>query len=557
MISFSIFSVIKIKIQSGDLHQYFDKRIDFISDIFINTTRIHVWNLDYTELERNIRTSLKMEENLKAIFIKLGSTDSSFIAGEKEDKENIKIFQGNSHKKKYLQKFERASIKKLEQDIYYYNENIGAVHFFFDKKYIEREIKKEISSLVIQFISLAVVLFIGVYFAIQRIIIKPLYIFKEISDLITKKVTGIQKDISKDKDSIYSEKLMVPESIYYNEKLSEEKDEFGQLYNSFVTLIETINIQLNIIIDYSKGLESKVRQRTAELKKAQSKMLEQAHKAGMAELASSTLHNIGNAVNSLMNNIENLNKNNSNIRTMKKSYDKILKLIDENKNELEEFFNSDPTGKRVISIFKMTNDEMQKNIEKNHSYAKKNLSILNHVIEIINVQNSYAQGVKAIKEKININKLITDSLEILSESLKKRKIKIKKDLSFDKSIHINKNNLMQVIVNMIKNSIESIDAKQSQMKGKSDDMIKIVTKKMFNYFVIKIKDSGVGFQNNIKNELFSFKFSTKTRGTGFGLHFSANFIKNNKGNILAFSKGENTGATFIIILPLKGGKNEI
>ena len=268
LISFSIFSVIKIKIQSGDLHQYFDKRIDFISDIFINTTRIHVWNLDYTELERNIRTSLKMEENLKAIFIKLGSTDSSFIAGEKEDKENIKIFQGNSHKKKYLQKFERASIKKLEQDIYYYNENIGAVHFFFDKKYIEREIKKEISSLVIQFISLAVVLFIGVYFAIQRIIIKPLYIFKEISDLITKKVTGIQKDISKDKDSIYSEKLMVPESIYYNEKLSEEKDEFGQLYNSFVTLIETINIQLNIIIDYSKGLESKVRQRTEELKKA-------------------------------------------------------------------------------------------------------------------------------------------------------------------------------------------------------------------------------------------------------------------------------------------------
>ena len=75
--------------------------------------------------------------------------------------------------------------------------------------------------------------------------------------------------------------------------------------------------------------------------------------------------------------------------------------------------------------------------------------------------------------------------------------------------------------------------------------------------MIRVKDNGCGFEQRDKNKLFTFSYSSKTRGSGFGLHSCANYIIANKGSIDALSDGPGKGAEFIVRLPIVEQKTRI
>ncbi len=69
-----------------------------------------------------------------------------------------------------------------------------------------------------------------------------------------------------------------------------------------------------------------------------------------------------------------------------------------------------------------------------------------------------------------------------------------------------------------------------------------------------ISDTGIGVINAIQDKIFRFNFSTKTRGTGFGLHDAANYINAQNGIIELLSQGKDKGALVIIELPVSKGE---
>jgi len=68
-----------------------------------------------------------------------------------------------------------------------------------------------------------------------------------------------------------------------------------------------------------------------------------------------------------------------------------------------------------------------------------------------------------------------------------------------------------------------------------------------------VEDNGAGIAPEQKDNLFRFGYSTKLRGTGFGLHATALFVQDLGGSITLDSDGPNLGATLIMELPCNFG----
>lgn len=111
-------------------------------------------------------------------------------------------------------------------------------------------------------------------------------------------------------------------------------------------------------------------------------------------------------------------------------------------------------------------------------------------------------------------------------------------------IHGDVNSLVQVINNMISNSIQAYG-------GKTEQNIDLTVEKDDNHLIISVRDYGSGMPKNVKDKLFKEMVTTKGKnGTGLGLYMSYSTIRAHfNGNIIVKSE-EGKGTTFSIILPL-------
>ena len=107
------------------------------------------------------------------------------------------------------------------------------------------------------------------------------------------------------------------------------------------------------------------------------------------------------------------------------------------------------------------------------------------------------------------------------------------------------NSLVQVINNMISNSIQSYN-------GKPEQNIDLIVERNGNDLIISVKDYGTGIPKKVKDKLFKEMITTKGKnGTGLGLYMSYSTIRAHfNGNITVESE-EGKGCKFSIILPLK------
>ena len=110
-------------------------------------------------------------------------------------------------------------------------------------------------------------------------------------------------------------------------------------------------------------------------------------------------------------------------------------------------------------------------------------------------------------------------------------------------IHGDVNSLVQVINNMISNSIQAYE-------GKTDQNIDLTVDKKDNNIYISVRDYGCGLPKKVKDKLFKEMVTTKGKnGTGLGLYMSYSTIKAHFNGNIVFNSEEGEGTTFTIILP--------
>jgi len=154
--------------------------------------------------------------------------------------------------------------------------------------------------------------------------------------------------------------------------------------------------------------------------------------------------------------------------------------------------------------------------------------------------SNYAKMPKATNEKVNIQHIIQNAIDLHKNS-SNTAISFTSYTNEDTFVSADKEQLIRVFNNLIKNSIQAIPNDQ---KGE----IEILLKKQNNQFIIQVKDNGSGIRKDQTDKIFTPNFTTKTGGTGLGLAMTKNIIESFNGKIW-FETIEGTGTSFFISLP--------
>ncbi len=303
-----------------------------------------------------------------------------------------------------------------------------------------------------------------------------------------------------------------------------------------LTKSETKNVKANTYISEIVSLEKTINSLLRDLDKEKEESLSKAHKAGMAEIAISVLHNIGNILTSI------------NLRISNASYssdtEKVSLMLNSFKNKLDVSLEHTEDNKKLFLIVEHFSSEMDvisNHIKDDFSFYKKQIS---HISDIISTQQNMTGSESQNKVKVNLKEVADDCLKLKMDELEKSNIKVENQLS-DSFIHVDKFGLAQVILNFLVNSMDSIN----ERKMKEINHFGVITLENFindDLIDFKINDNGMGISKKTKENIFNFGFSTKDRSSGFGLHNCANYVKANKGTLIIDSPGEMKGAEVIM-----------
>ncbi|MBU0995443.1 MAG: GHKL domain-containing protein [Proteobacteria bacterium] len=420
--------------------------------------------------------------------------------------------------------------------VYNGNELWGAIRCGYSLKSILNEIhkaKEDWDAKVEQY-KLFLITTIGIFFSIAcvaavlftRLFVKPLRI---LSDGVSRIADGNLEHPIEQKGLVFKE--------------------FMELSNAFNVMTDKLKTSYHELGEYNRFLEKKVAERTMALKEAQDHLLRQAHEAGMAEMAVGMLHNIGNAITPAGVSASLLLKK-FRESPIRRGFDQasrqILSVI-----EHSSLYDASEID-RLCQIVRLLSESIRE--EYNHAMAEINKiqSTHEHIESIIHLQMQY--GIFGDFDKININLIVEDALKMLNDSIEKRKIKVIKNLSASSLVRIQKARLIQILVNLIKNSIESMEN-----VSENNRILTISTRcdEKQDDIVLTIGDSGIGFSDEEKEKLFRFGYTTKAKGTGFGLHSCANYLIASNGSISAFSAQKGKGAVFTIRLPKDTSPNQL
>ena len=338
---------------------------------------------------------------------------------------------------------------------------------------------------------------------------------------------------------------------------SNGEDELGTLVKGFNNMLAQIQARDTALHQAQDNLEKKVEERTRELKleivereQAEVKLtalhrelVETSRQAGMAEVATGVLHNVGNVLNSV--NVSTILIGERIRRSKISNLQKIADLIQEHSEDVGNFLRQDEKGKLlapyILDLAEHLNTEQKGALSELNSLT----SNIEHIKEIVAMQQSYA-NVSGIIESLSVTDLLNDALRIHENGFRSRDIQVVRQYVESPVISVDKHRAMQILANLVSNAQDSLIE-----SGSSDRTITVETTLSHDDRVrIVVSDNGAGIHPNNITRIFSHGFTTKRDGHGFGLHYGALAAHEMGGKLSADSDGEGKGARFILELPL-------
>ncbi|KTD13282.1 sensor histidine kinase [Legionella jamestowniensis] len=280
-----------------------------------------------------------------------------------------------------------------------------------------------------------------------------------------------------------------------------------------------------------------------EIKELSQKLLETARRAGMSEIATSILHNIGNVLNSSNVSI-NLIKENFSQPFYQKLF-KIIAMLKEHQRDIENYLTQDEKGKLIPEYLIALGDILIKAQQDNLTELTNLEEDIQHLKAIVAMQQAFS-GVSSIAEKIYIPELIETALQMSANSLKDKAITVNKQYGDSSFVFADKSKLLQILINLIQNAKEAVSNNSPNKKKQIDFSVKHANKKL----QIVVTDNGEGILPDNLDRIFSFGFTTKPNGHGFGLHSCALSAQDMGGALKVKSPGPGKGAIFTLTLPV-------
>ncbi|MBC8002485.1 MAG: PAS domain-containing protein [Opitutaceae bacterium] len=299
----------------------------------------------------------------------------------------------------------------------------------------------------------------------------------------------------------------------------------------------------NIVGLVGSGRDITERKRSeAALKTAHQELVEASRQAGMAEVATGVLHNVGNVLNSV--NVTSNCLADSLRKSKTASLAKVAAMLHEHEADLATFLTTDPKGKQIPAYLSQLAGHLageQAGALKELAELQKNIE---HIKAIVTMQQGYAK-VSGVTESVSITDLVEDCLRMETEFRSRRDVQFVREFAEVPPILMEKQKVLQILVNLVRNARHACDD--------SNHPDKTVTLRIFNgggWVKVSVSDNGVGIPPENLTRIFAHGFTTKKDGHGFGLHSSALAAKQMGGSLTVHSDGSGLGATFTLELPV-------
>lgn len=290
-------------------------------------------------------------------------------------------------------------------------------------------------------------------------------------------------------------------------------------------LSTNISIALNDIILFEK------------LDKSYRKLMDQAHKKGMAD-TTAILHNIANVMNSITVTVNSMKEllQHSGLNDIEKANGILEGKID----TLDDFIKNDPKGKLLLRFYAMCGDTAAQFRDKFRSDIARLLDRTNLIEGIINTQQTLT-GVRSNLERVDLIPVIENVLMMNQTSIQEHGIKVVRKYGRSVRALAHRIKLFHILTNVVKNAVESMQARDD-----AENVLTIEVTDDSDYVYIRISDTGAGIEEDKLESIFSYGFTTKHGGHGFGLHSCANYMNEMKGKIWAENVPDGTGACFVM-----------
>jgi len=320
-----------------------------------------------------------------------------------------------------------------------------------------------------------------------------------------------------------------------------QKDEVGRLGLNLNDMLDTLEKNNEQLVTYQEKLEVKVN----ELEAAQKELVNKALEAGRAQLSAMVLHNIGNAMTPVRVYVEGMKSDE--LARISAYLEKCYKDLCEHTGELHRYVFDDPRGKEVFAFMGTLSDSLKTHTDQTADAVNKIDKSVSYISDILTLQQSYVAREMEMKEMADLNRIIDDAVKMQEGALEKRGVYVEKSLEANlPQLCIDKSRLVQVLVNLIKNSYESIKQLADQNREKR------ITLKSFREggrIGFEINDTGAGIAPDEIASIGELGNSHKD-SSGFGLYYSKAFIEANNGTLTVSSPGKEKGATVKIIFTL-------
>lgn len=292
-----------------------------------------------------------------------------------------------------------------------------------------------------------------------------------------------------------------------------------------------------------------MRERFKALRETRDQLVRASRRSGMADVAATVLHNVGNVLNSVnvsANVVAGVVRASAGARL-----GKALTLLAQQPKP-GRFLDEDPRGQKMIDYLGAVDRalaEERATMEREIEALAKHLE---HMKAIVLRQLSATKALRdgeSVDELVEAGPLLDDGVAVLQASLPQgSEIVFVRDYE-SVMVETDRHKLFEIVMNLLSNARDAVVA------SPAGRVIAVRTKRLAGGEVaIEVEDDGVGIAPDVLAKVFEQGFTTKATGNGYGLHSAACSAMELGGRLSATSDGPGRGARFVLALPKSRGK---
>jgi PAS domain S-box-containing protein len=277
-----------------------------------------------------------------------------------------------------------------------------------------------------------------------------------------------------------------------------------------------------------------------ELEEVHKQLLIASRQAGMAEVATNVLHNVGNVLNSVNVSASLVAER---IRKSKCTGLERAATLLSSQTDLAAFLKS-AQGQHLPAYLQELAQELLAERDASAAELAALRANIEHIKEIVAMQQGHAKR-GGLTDTLDIRALAEDSLRMNEGAFSRHGVTVERDFQEVPLIQVDKHKVLQILVNVIRNAKYAC----AERAG-GDKRVTVRIRATPAAIVVEVIDTGIGIPAQNLERIFNHGFTTRADGHGFGLHSSALAARDLGGSLYASSAGMGQGATFTLTLPL-------